>query len=271
MKPLSFKDTCGKRIDGPITANIINFVSEKLGINPSLILTKSQLDEAMKHLFSVTPPGEREALTKTLSELNEQALKAYMADLNPFAAQAVESMFNDARAGRLPLKDRVDHIAKVAQQSHWQTFQSTKKLPDTCGKMLLPEQAQTVQVVCEVLDIPATSLQTQSQLEFAMYLLKLACRDEEHEAEVRQKLRDASLPALEYVKSQVSGLGLEALNALTDVAKGNRKMDTEQVQRLAASVKRSLLQDLKRKFPDLEAQIAESGDENAKKLLASFQ
>jgi len=40
---------------------------------------------------------------------------------------------------------------------------------------------------------------------------------------------------------------------------------------LLSGIRRNMLQDLKREHPDLEQQIAESGDENAQRLLAQLQ
>ncbi|MEX6780507.1 hypothetical protein [Pseudomonas aeruginosa] len=271
MKLLTFKDTCGKRIDTPAMAPIINFVAEKLGADPAFILTKSQLDQAMAHLQSITPDSERGALAESLQSLHEKALSSYMSGLNPFAARAVEGLIADVKAGRKPQAERLDHIAELTEHSHWSDFQATKTLPDTCGQELHPLHAATVRVVSEALAIPDSSIRTQSQLSHAMGLLRHTCKDAESAEALKQKLKEARYVSLEEVKPLVSGLGLEALNVLTELAKGNAKLDIEQVQRLIIGIRRSMLQDLKRKYPDLEQQIAESGDEESQKLLAYLQ
>ncbi|HBO2935056.1 MULTISPECIES: hypothetical protein [unclassified Pseudomonas] len=271
MKLLTFKDTCGKRIDTPAMAPIIKFVAEKVGADPAFILTKSQLDQAMAHLQSTTPDSERSALVESLQALHEKALSSYVSSLNPFAARAVEGVIADVKAGRRPQPARLDHIAELTSHSHWSAFQGTKTLPDTCGQELHPLLAATVRVVSEALAIPESSIRTQSQLSHAMELLRHTCTDEESAEALKHRLRDARVVSLEEVKPLVGGLGQEALNVLTELAKGNTKLDIEQVQRLVMGIRRSMLQDLKREYPDLEQQIAESGDEESKKLLAYLQ
>lgn len=271
MKPLTFKDTCGKRIDTPAMAKIVNFVAEKVGANPAFILTKSQLDQAMAHLQNITPESERAALAESLQALNEQALSAYMSGLNPFAARAVEGLIADVKAGRKPQAERLDHINELTNHSRWSDFQATKTLPDTCGQELHPLHAATVRVVSEALAIPESSIRTQSQLSHAMDILRHTCKDEESLEALKLKLNEARFEGLEEVKPLVNGLGSEALNALTELVKSNGKLDMEHAQRLVMGIQRSMLQDLKRKYPDLEQQIAESGDEEAQKLLAYLQ
>lgn len=271
MKHLTFKDTCGKRIDSPLMASIIKFVAEKIGADPIFILTKSQLDQAMAHLISITPDSERAALAITLRELHEQALSNYTSGLNPFAARAVEGLIADAKAGRNLQKDRLDHINDLTANSYWQDFQATKTIPDTCGEPLVAMMAPTVRVVCEALGIPESSIRTYSQLNHAMGLVRNTCKDEEAADALKQKLKAARIECLDEARPLVSGLGLEALSKLSELAKGNAKMDPEQVQRLLSGIRRNMLQDLKREHPDLEQQIAESGDENAQRLLAQLQ
>lgn len=271
MKLLTFKDTCGRRIDSPAMEKIINFVAEKVGADPNFILTRSQLDQAMAHLKNITPESEHAALASTLRELNEQALSAYMTGLNPFAAKAVTGLVEDAKAGRQLQPERLKHIAELANHSNWTDFQATKTLPDTCGQPLTPIQAPVVRVVGAVLGIPESSIRTQSQLSYAMGLLRHTCKDAESAAALESKLKEARLQGLEMAMPELSGLGLEALNTLKELAVKTERHDVEHVQRLVMGVRRSLLQDLKRKYPDLEKQIAESGDEQAMKNLAYLQ
>lgn len=150
------------------------------------------------------------------------------------------------KAGRRPQPARLDHIAELTSHSHWSAFQGTKTLPDTCGQELHPLLAATVRVVSEALAIPESSIRTQSQLSHAMELLRHTCTDEESAEALKHRLRDARVVSLEEVKPLVGGLGQEALNVLTELAKGNTKLDIEQVQRLVMGIRRSMLQDLKR-------------------------
>lgn len=271
MKPMTFKDTCGKRLDTPLMAKIINFVAEKVGADPIFILTKSQLDQAIAYLQSITPASELYALADTLQSLNEQALSAYVSGLNPFAARAFEGLIADVKAGRKPQAKKLDHINELANHSRWSDFQATKTLPDTCGQELHPLYAATVRVVGEALAIPDSSIRTQSQLSHAMGLLRHTCKDEESTDALKQKLKEARFAGLEGAKPFVGGLGHEALNSLTELVHGNSKLDIEKAQRLITGIKRSMLQELKRKHPDLEQQIAESGDDESNKLLAYLQ
>ncbi|WP_427121618.1 hypothetical protein [Pseudomonas aeruginosa] len=271
MKFLTFKDTCGRRIDSPAMEKIINFVAAKVGADPTFILTRSQLDQAMAHLKSITPESEHAALATTLRELNEQALSAYMAGLNPFAAKAVAGLVEDTMAGQQPQPSQLKHIAKLTSHSNWTQFQASKTLPDTCGQELTPVQAPVVRVVSEALSIPESNIRTQSQLSYAMGLIRHTCKDPESAAALESRLKEARLLGLEMAQPALKGLGLEALNALKALAQSDEKHDVERVQRLVMGIRRDLLQGLKRQYPDLEKQIAESGDEQAMKNLAYLQ
>lgn len=271
MMPLTFKDYCGMRIDSPAMAPIINFVAKKIGAEAAFILTKTQLEQAVTHLLNSTPDSEREALAATLQNLNEQALSDCVSGLNPFAARAVAGLIADVKAGRKPEAQRLEHIAELTNHSRWNEFQTTKTLPDTCGQELHPFQAATVRVVSEGLAIPESNIRTQSQLSYATDLLMYSCKTVESAEALKQKLKEARTQGLEAVKPLVSGLGLEALNALTEVANSDTKPDIDHAQRLVMGIARSMLQDLKRKYPDLERQIANSGDEKAQQLIALLQ
>ena len=271
MKYMTFKDTCGQRIDSPVMANIITRAAENGGTSHNYIETKSQFDQALAHLKSNTPESERDALASKLRELNEQAVSSYMSSINPFAARAVEGLINDVKAGRMPDRERIDHVNELASYSQWQDFLATKTIPDSCGIELSEIMAPTVRVVCEALGIPPSSVKTKSQLSHATELLKYSSRDDETNAAIQQQLKEATIATLEDVKTQVSGLGLEAMNKLTALAKGEIMMDTEQIQRLLIGIRRSMFLDLKRQHPDLEQVIAERGDDQAKKFLAELQ
>lgn len=166
----------------------------------------------------------------------------------------------------MPDRERIDHVNELASYSQWQDFLATKTIPDSCGIELSEIMAPTVRVVCEALGIPPSSVKTKSQLSHATELLKYSSRDDETNAAIQQQLKEATIATLEDVKTQVSGLGLEAMNKLTALAKGEIMMDTEQIQRLLIGIRRSMFLDLKRQHPDLEQVIAERGDDQAKKF-----
>lgn len=248
---LQFPDTCGRNINYSYMKPVIEYVALGLNIDPELIETQSQLQQAADYLIRETGPGEAgAAVADRIRELLAEGMSNFGATLNPFAQAAYAEATKAIASGTMPAQAKIEHLKGLIKNSQANELHATGGFQDICGVAIEPSSilSRYAAFLCEELGISPDLIRTKSQLDKAWLHLMQATPDADAKAALEERIEAITREGFEefVTQNEFTGLNKEALYSLYDNCKegerlspGKRAIFTKIMERHAATKTRT--------------------------------